>query len=88
MEQQQRRIQAFASEYNEERPHEALGMKRPGEIYEHWQRRYRSRVEPYDYPGHYVVRRVSRDGTARLVGNQFFVTTRLAGKDIGFKEVD
>jgi transposase InsO family protein len=33
MEKQQRRFERFQREYNEERPHEALGMKRPAEVY-------------------------------------------------------
>ena len=64
---QQRKFDRFLEEFNQERPHEALGMKRPGEVYQPSPRAMPKWVEPYDYPAHYLVRRVSRAGTIRVL---------------------
>ena len=48
---QQRKFDRFREEFNQERPHEALGMKRPGELYRPSRRMMPKRIERYDYPG-------------------------------------
>ena len=45
-------------------------------------------VGTYDYPGHYLVRRVSRCGTIRVFHNQVFVTQTLNEEYVGLEEVD
>jgi putative transposase len=49
--QQEARFDTFVEEFNHERPHEALGMKRPGEGYTQSPRIYNGIPEP-DYPFH------------------------------------
>ena len=56
---QQRKLDRYREEFNQERPHEALEMKRPGEVYQSSGRTMPKRIEPHDYPAHYLVRRVS-----------------------------
>ncbi|MFV2045418.1 MAG: hypothetical protein ACC700_19575, partial [Anaerolineales bacterium] len=73
---------------NQERPHEALGMKRPGEVYQFSSRTMPKRIEPYDYPAHYLVRRVSRAGTIRVFKKQVFVSNTLHEDYVGLEEVD
>ncbi len=85
---QQRKLDRFRQEFNEERPHEALGMKRPAEVYRPSQRSAPKRLEPYEYPGHYLVRRVSRDGTIRVLRNQVFVSNTVMEDYVGLEEVD
>jgi len=85
---QQRKFDRFLEEFNQERPHEALGMKRPGEVYRPSGRTMPKRVETYDYPAHYLVRRVSRAGTIRVFHNQIFVSNTLHEDYVGLEEVD
>jgi putative transposase len=85
---QQRKFDDFREDFNQVRPHEAIGMKRPGEIYEPSNRRMPRRIDAYDYPSHYIVRRVSRAGTIRVFGNQFFVSNTLHEDNVGLEEVD
>jgi len=47
---QERNFDRFRGEFNQERPHEALGMKRPAELYQPSSRSLPRRLEPYDYP--------------------------------------
>ncbi|MCH8878022.1 MAG: transposase [Chloroflexi bacterium] len=85
---QQRKFDRFREEFNQERPHEALEMKRPGELYQSSGRTMPKRIEPYDYPAHYLVRRVSRAGTIRVLHKQIFVSNTLHEDYVGLEEVD
>jgi hypothetical protein len=49
--QQQAKFDAFVEEFNQERPHEALAMKCPAEVYLPSSRLYRGIPEPH-YPFH------------------------------------
>ena len=46
------------------------------------------RIERYEYPAHYLVRRVSRAGTIRVFHNQIFVSNTLHEDYVGLEEVD
>jgi transposase InsO family protein len=85
---QQRKFDRFLEEFNQERPHEAIGMKRPAEMYQSSSRTLPKRIDRYDYPAHYLVRRVSRGGTIRALNNQFFVSNTLQEDYVGLEEVD
>ena len=85
---QQRKFDHFRQEFNELRPHQALAMQRPAQLYRPSHRPLPNRIEPYDYPAHFLVRRVSRDGTIRVLGNQIFLTNTLQQDYVGLEEVD
>jgi transposase InsO family protein len=85
---QQRKLEAFRRDFNEERAHEGLGMKRPAEVYQPSLRAMPKRIERYEYPGHYLVRRVSRCGTIRMQSEQVFVSQTLNEDHVGLEEVD
>jgi transposase InsO family protein len=85
---QQRKLDRFREEFNQDRPHEALEMKRPAQVYRVSVRPMPRRLEAYDYPGHYLVRRVSRDGTIRVLSKQVFVSNTLHDDFVGLEEVD
>ena len=63
-------------------------MKRPGEVYQTSPRAMPKRIEPYDYPSHYLVRRVSRAGTIRVLRKQIFMSNTLHEDYVGLEEVD
>ena len=67
---QQRKFDAFRQEFNELRPHESLGMQRPAQLYRPSTRAMPRRLAPYDYPSHLLKRRVSRDGTIRVLASR------------------
>jgi putative transposase len=85
---QQHRFDRFREEFNAERPHEALGMKRPAQVYQASGRSMPRRIEAYDYPAHCLVRRVSHGGTIRVFKNQVFVSNTLQEDYVGLEEVD
>ena len=55
---QQERFDEFRRDYNEQRPHEALGQRTPSEFYQAAPRVYPERQPEPEYPGHYEVRYV------------------------------
>lgn len=85
---QQRQFDRFRREFNQTRPHEALGMQRPQEVYQPSRRRLPKRLQTYDYPAHFLVRRVSRAGTIRVLHRQVFVSNTLREDFVGLEEVD
>jgi putative transposase len=81
---EQEALDLWRQEFNYERPHEALGMKCPGEVYQKSQRSYEGSPEDLEYPGLHV-RRVGPQGRIGWAGIPLFITTSLAGWSVGLK---
>ena len=85
--QQQARFDAFRQEFNTERPHEALAMKCPAEIYSTANRRYDGLPE-IAYPFHDRDILVTACGRICMYRKRVNISTVLAGQRLGIKEVD
>ena len=85
---QQKRFDAFRLEFNTERPHESIGMKRPCELYRPSARPFPSVLPRIEYPGHFEVRRVSRNGGIRWKSGWLNVSHPLIDEHVGLEEVD
>jgi hypothetical protein len=85
--QQQARFDAFVEEFNNERPHEALAMKCPAEVYTPSCCLYRGIPEP-NYPFHDRTVMVTSCGRLCLYRKKINLSTCLAGQTVGIKEVD
>lgn len=85
---QQERFDTFRHFYNHERPHEALGQQTPASVYHPSGRTYPSRLPKIEYPGHFEVRRVSRNGGVRWNSKWVCVSHVLGEEYVGFEEVD
>lgn len=85
---QQRAFNAFRRCYNEERPHEGIGLVTPATLYEKSQRSLTAPVSPA-YPGYCEVRRVKRQGHFRWKKRaEVYVGKAFRGEPIGLREVD
>lgn len=84
---QQRRFNQFRRVYNFERPHEALQMETPSDVYQPSPRPFGNHPGPLDYPGHFEIRRVSGDNTMRWKSRKVFVSTLLRGYHVGLEQV-
>ena len=84
---QQRAFDDFRREYNAERPHEALGQATPASRYAASPRPYPRRLPPLEYPAHWEVRRVSRNGGVRWYDKWVNVSHVLAEEYVAFEEV-
>lgn len=84
---QQARFNRFRREYNDERPHEALGQRTPGAVYERSVRPFPRSLPELEYPGHFETRYVSENGGIRWKKCWVNVTTTLAHEWVGLEEV-
>jgi len=85
--QQQGRFDAFVQEFNTERPHEALDMKRPAQLYTASPHLYDGLPE-LSYPFHDRDVLVTACGRLCLHRKKINISTVLAGQRLGIKEVD
>jgi transposase InsO family protein len=85
---QQRAFNRFRTEYNEERPHEYLSGATPASRYQPSSRSYDARLPPIEYPGHFLVKRITNAGTFRFKRRLLFISHALAPHTIGLEEVD
>jgi transposase InsO family protein len=85
---QQRRFDQFRSEYNQQRPHEALAMRTPAGCYTPSPRPYPARVPEPEYNRSMTVRRVFADGQFSWKNQDVFVSETLRGERIGLEPVD
>jgi hypothetical protein len=85
--QQQARFDQFLSEFNTERPHEAIGMKVPAALYTPSSRPYQGLPE-LDYPFHDRDILVTACGRIYMMRKKTNVSTVLASQRLGIKEVD
>jgi transposase InsO family protein len=85
--QQQARFDDFVREFNTERPHEALAMKPPAELYRPSARSYAGLPE-IDYPLHDRDALVTACGRICMHKKKINISTVMAGQRLGLKEVD
>jgi putative transposase len=85
--QQQARFDRFLDVFNRERPHQALGMHYPAELYVPSARPYRG-LEDLDYPFHDRTVIVTRCGRICMGRRKINLSTVFAGQKVGIKQVD
>lgn len=85
--QQQAKFDAFVEEFNCERPHEALAMQCPGQVYTASTRPYDGIPDPH-YPFHDQTVVVTNCGRLCLHNKKINLSSSLAGQAVGVKEVD
>src|SRR5438477_3515920 len=80
---QQRAFNAFRRLYNDEQPHEVLGDQPPAALYRPSERPYTGALPPVEYPGHFLVKRVTNAGTIRLKKRLLFLSNALQQHPVG-----
>jgi transposase InsO family protein len=81
-------LNEFRQIYNQRRPHEALGMKRPAERYCASARPYQCAPREWEYPSGSLVRRLNSAGCLYWEGRNWFVCEALAGRWVGVESVE
>jgi len=78
----------FRHEYNYERPHESLGMKTPGEVYQAVNLRpYQEQPRAWEYTGG-TVKRLNTQGLLAYRQQRYFVSEALANERVRVDELD
>lgn len=85
LQRQLERFEAFRLEYNNERPHEALGQRTPASRYVSGAKNIRVK---YEYPSSMLVLRVDARGHIRWKGEKVYLTECLGREHIGVIQED
>jgi transposase InsO family protein len=85
---QQLRFDAFRADFNQVRPHEALGQQPPASRFQPSPRPYPSRIDEIVYDADHAVRRVRSNGEIKWGGDFIFVSEALVGELVGIAETD
>jgi len=85
---QQAKFDAWRSEYNEERPHEALNMATPASLYTSSPRPFPERMPDFEYADAMVKRSVRRNGCIKWHNREIFISETLIGEVVGLTTVD
>ena len=83
---QQGGLDEWRKSFNQERPHEALGMKCPAEVYQKSERRYEGTPEDLEYPD-MASRKVTQQGCISWGKESVFISGALAGWSVGLEPV-
>jgi putative transposase len=84
---QQAALDIWREQYNHERPHEALGMRRPAELYIKSERRFDPQPVELEYPAEYLRRRVTRVGCIKIGGRLIRISAAVGGWHVGLQPV-
>lgn len=86
---QQELLERFKHIYNNERPHQALEMKAPVDLYKKSNRKFNPVIEPLEYPEHDEVRRVTNSGSVYITRTQkIWLGKIFAYENVGLKRLD
>ncbi len=84
--QQQERFDEFVDEFNNQRPHEALAMKRPAQVYKPSPRKLPAVLPEVQYPQHDDVTVVDKAGYICFRRRRSYLSTALAYQAVGLRE--
>jgi len=82
---QQAGFDEWRKTFNQERPHEALGMKCPAQVYEKSDRKYKGTPEDLEYKG-MESRKVAKWGSISWGSRLIFISGALAGWSVGLEQ--
>lgn len=86
---QQEKFDAFRETYNKERPHQALNMKSPADLYEASRKKFNPFLDPLEYPDHENTHQVSLCGSVHLKNKKrLYIGEPFGGQNVGIKRVE
>ncbi len=83
---QNQAIDKFKYIYNYKRPHEALGMKTPGSVYNNSKRVWDGKLRSPEYDSNVKVRKICSNGCIWINQKDHYITQSLEGEYVGLKE--
>jgi hypothetical protein len=78
-------LQTWQHSFNHERPHEALQMKFPGEVYQRSTTPYQGTPDKIEYPIEYLTRKVTKAGQIKVNDKIIKISTAIQGWHVGLK---
>jgi len=86
MEDAARHLEEYRQFYNNKRPHHALGLDTPASRYKPSERKYPQKIEPWEYPSGYELRRIKDTGYFTYGGQGYFLSEAFGGKVVAIRE--
>ena len=80
-------LDLWREQFNQERPHEALGMRTPAQLYVASERKYHGTPTALEYRA-MGTRKVNASGKINWEGERYFLSTSLAGWNVGLQSVN
>ena len=84
---QQRAFDSFRLEYNQERPHEALGNDTPASRYAPSRKPFPNKLPGLEYPDHFRIQRAQYNGVISVDGVQFYISNCVEEEYLGLEAV-
>ena len=78
-------LQRWRDKYNNKRPHEALNMKCPADVYVPSGKTYSNSIKQFEYGGNYHVIKVNSWGYVRFAKWQVYLSETMIGEHIEFR---
>jgi len=75
-------LKEWRIKYNEVRPHEAIDMHCPADIYIPSERKYPDKIKPYEYSGLHRVLKVNYKGYLRFDSKVFYLSETMIGAEL------
>ena len=72
----------WRTKYNEVRPHEALDMLCPADVYIPSERKYPDKIKPYEYSGMHRILKVNFKGYLRFDSKVFYLSETMIGAEL------
>ncbi len=88
LEEQQLLFDAFQTEFNTKRPHQALNGNRPAEIHVRSLRELPSKSPDIVYPDNFLIRKIKMNGIMKFAGKEYFVSELLHGEPVGLELIE
>jgi putative transposase len=85
---QQASLDVWVRTFNNERPHESLGMKLPREVYAPSSRVFDCSAVQLVYPAHYHVRKIRINGRLSIKNVCISISQAIAGLEVGLEPID
>jgi putative transposase len=85
--QQQRAFDRFKDDFNNERPHEALGQRTPASLYKPSFRGYPVKIPSAEYDTGTLIRHIHTSGCMKWQGELIYISQNLSGENIGLKKI-
>ena len=77
-----RHLSEWRTKYNEVRPHEAIDMRCPADVYIPSERKYPDKIKPYEYDGTYRILKVNFKGYLRFDRKEFYLSETMVGAEL------
>ena len=79
-------LKEWRTKYNEVRPHEALNMQCPADVYIPSDRKYPERISTYEYSGLHRIVKVNYKGYLRFDSKEFYLSETMVGAELELRE--